>query len=117
MRVICFLFVFTCAALSSACTSDEARGRELYEQHGCAVCHGVEGRGDGPSAKRLAVPPRDLTDMRFYREGASSDAIAKSIRAGAGRNNAMPAFADITPEEARQIGAWLVSIQRSPIAR
>ncbi|HEU5320668.1 MAG TPA: CopD family protein, partial [Methylomirabilota bacterium] len=33
-----------------------ARGRELYEQN-CTQCHGLTGRGDGPLAKTLAVPP------------------------------------------------------------
>ena len=29
----------------------------------CATCHGVEGRGNGPMAKVLAIPPRDLTQL------------------------------------------------------
>jgi high-affinity iron transporter len=116
MRFNLIVLAALCLALT-ACSDDVTRGRELYAEHGCAVCHGAEGRGDGPSAKRLATPPRDLTNMRLYREGASSDAIAKTIRSGSGRNNAMPAFTDITPDEARQIGEWLVSLQKSPIAQ
>lgn len=114
MRLSLFAGMCLCV-LSGACASDEARGHELYLQHGCAVCHGTDARGHGPSAGRLATPPRDLTNMRQYRQGASSEDIAASIRAGSGRNNAMPAFSDLTPDEARQIGAWLVSIQRSPV--
>ncbi len=35
------------------------RGRELFELH-CAVCHGSEGRGDGPAAPLLFPPVRDF---------------------------------------------------------
>lgn len=35
-------------------------GRVLYEQH-CQVCHGPEGRGDGPQAAQLMPRPADLS--------------------------------------------------------
>ena len=37
-----------------------ARGQLLFAQH-CVSCHGVTGRGDGPSAAALRPPPPDLT--------------------------------------------------------
>jgi putative copper resistance protein D len=37
-----------------------AHGAKLYATH-CAVCHGAEGRGDGPAAAGLDRPPADLT--------------------------------------------------------
>jgi mono/diheme cytochrome c family protein len=49
-----------------------ARGRELYEQN-CTQCHGVTGRGDGPLADTLSIPPADFkqhvpfhTDLFFF---------------------------------------------------
>ena len=41
-------------------TAATAQGRTLYKTH-CAVCHGTTGRGDGPLAFRLNVPPPDVT--------------------------------------------------------
>ncbi len=35
-------------------------GRVVYERN-CVPCHGVEGRGRGPEADRLNVPPADFT--------------------------------------------------------
>jgi putative copper export protein/mono/diheme cytochrome c family protein len=37
-----------------------AHGAALYAQD-CAGCHGAEGRGDGPLAKGMDIPPADLT--------------------------------------------------------
>jgi mono/diheme cytochrome c family protein len=37
-----------------------AEGAALYELH-CQVCHGPEGRGDGPGAVNLMPPPADFT--------------------------------------------------------
>src|SRR5208282_3202743 len=37
-----------------------ASGKEMYASY-CAVCHGTEGKGGGPAASALKVPPTDLT--------------------------------------------------------
>jgi len=39
-----------------------ASGTEMYKTY-CAVCHGVDGKGSGPAADALKVPPTDLTTM------------------------------------------------------
>jgi mono/diheme cytochrome c family protein len=36
-----------------------ASGTEMYKTY-CAVCHGVDGRGNGPAAEALKVPATDL---------------------------------------------------------
>ena len=35
----------------------------------CAVCHGKEGKGDGPAAKSLAKTPADLTKLAARNNG------------------------------------------------
>ncbi len=40
-------------------------GATLYPQH-CASCHGADGRGDGPAAKGLRIPPADLTQEHLW---------------------------------------------------
>ena len=37
-----------------------ASGKQMYSTY-CAVCHGADGRGNGPAASALKVPPTDLT--------------------------------------------------------
>lgn len=53
---------------------DPASGQSLYLQS-CARCHGVDGKGDGPDAKRLYPKPRDLTSGVFkFRSTATGTA-------------------------------------------
>jgi mono/diheme cytochrome c family protein len=37
-------------------------GQANYKAY-CAACHGVSGKGDGPAASALKVPPTDLTRL------------------------------------------------------
>ena len=37
-----------------------ASGPEMYKTY-CAVCHGTDGKGNGPAASALKVPPSNLT--------------------------------------------------------
>ncbi len=36
-----------------------ARGRQMYELH-CLVCHGAQGRGDGPVGRKFVPQPMEL---------------------------------------------------------
>ncbi|HEX3322328.1 MAG TPA: c-type cytochrome [Terriglobales bacterium] len=39
-----------------------ASGEEMYNTY-CAVCHAKDGKGNGPAAEALKVPPPDLTQL------------------------------------------------------
>jgi mono/diheme cytochrome c family protein len=46
-----------------------AAGKPAFEQN-CAVCHGREGKGDGPAMNLLTVKPADLTQISKRSNGA-----------------------------------------------
>jgi mono/diheme cytochrome c family protein len=39
-----------------------ASGPQMYATY-CATCHGQDGKGNGPAAKALKIPPVDLTTL------------------------------------------------------
>jgi len=45
-----------------------ASGKEMFKTY-CAVCHGVDGTGNGPAAQALKVPPSDLTRLSQKNDG------------------------------------------------
>jgi mono/diheme cytochrome c family protein len=47
-------------------------GKDLFVQY-CAVCHGKEGKGDGPAAAALKSAPTDLTQISKRNKGTFPD--------------------------------------------
>jgi len=43
-------------------------GEQMYVNY-CASCHGVNGKGDGPAAAALKMPPTDLTALSRNNHG------------------------------------------------
>lgn len=61
----------------------------------CSTCHGAGGRGDGPVAGDLPVPPADLTMLAARNGGAfPRDAVIAQVYGYPGRYHGamMPAF-------------------------
>ncbi len=48
-------------------------GKQMYANY-CASCHGVNGKGDGPAAAALKMPPTDLTVLSKNNNGKFPDA-------------------------------------------
>lgn len=107
------LTVIACGAGSSPSEAASPGGRELYVQNGCAVCHGADGRGDGPVAATLDPPPRDLRDPSTYRVGASLEEVASTIEKGVlvFGGSGMPAYPHIPAEERLELARYIVSLQ------
>ena len=89
---------------------DTPTGTRVFAQR-CAVCHGPDGRGNGPAAPSLIPRPRDFTRGQFKYKSTPvgqppSDAdLIRTISTGL-RASAMPYWQDIlSAEEIREVAA------------
>ncbi len=82
------------------------QGKKLFADTGCARCHGVAGRADGPSAPTLKddwsnpINPADLTRPWTFRGGPTRTDIFRAISTGL-TGTPMPGFMDALSEEQR----------------
>lgn len=59
-------------------------GKDLYLRH-CAVCHGLDGSGNGPLTAAMKIAPADLTRIAARHDGTFPSAkVADVIRNGGG---------------------------------
>jgi len=59
-------------------------GKEMFNSY-CAVCHGKDGKGNGPAASAMKTPPIDLTALASKNGGKYPSAhVAAVIRGQAG---------------------------------
>ena len=81
IMALLILFGFQSAAFCVSAKPTQAyEGRRLFVSY-CQLCHGLDGKGDGPLAKRLKISPADLTTTIRAR----SDTVLKKIITGVGR--------------------------------
>jgi len=81
----------------SAPSSEIAQGKELFQSN-CTSCHGDQGRGDGPQAAGLSVPPPDLTNQSFMAQKTGED-FFQAITNGVSPD--MPGYADQLSDDQR----------------
>lgn len=124
MRVVAgLLLILTLAAVSNihAAPPPAYEGQRLYISY-CQLCHGVDGKGDGPLAKVMEINPVDLN--RTVR--ARSDTILTKIITGEGKqtitgrdrhnllSDAMPEWKDVFDEsQIKALIAYLRFLGRS----
>ena len=66
----------------SIAVTSAASGQEMFIAY-CAVCHGKEGRGDGPAASEFKTPPTNLTLLSLNNNGKFPTAyVTQVIRTG-----------------------------------
>jgi mono/diheme cytochrome c family protein len=59
-----------------------ASGRDMFNSY-CATCHGKDGKGNGPAASALKIPPANLTQLAKKNNGKfPGDHVATVLRNG-----------------------------------
>jgi mono/diheme cytochrome c family protein len=87
-RVWLVLPLLILIACSKAPSGDVAAGKAKFDQN-CALCHGPEGKGDGPGSKGLNPQPRNFHDAA-YMSGRTDEQLHKVIKEGGAANGFSP---------------------------
>jgi len=99
--IFCIALGFSCCGLSVPVLPLAAEKTTVLFQELCAVCHGVGGKGDGPSARGLEPKPADFTNCQAMAKD-SDEVLLKIIKGGGqsvGRSTVMPAWGDALSEQ------------------
>jgi cytochrome c oxidase cbb3-type subunit 2 len=96
-----------------ALTDADARAGKATYLRECSACHGERGDGNGPAAAFLDPRPRDFTKRMFkLRTTASGQPPATAdvlkVLANGIPGSAMPAFNFLSPDERRQVAAYVL---------
>jgi mono/diheme cytochrome c family protein len=81
-------------------TYAEREGKRLYE-HYCAVCHGLQGKGDGFNAYNLSPRPKDIAEKGYF-DSVTNDWLKQVVSLGGRgvkRSVLMPAYGSTLNEE------------------
>lgn len=99
-----------------------ARGKQLYIDAGCVDCHGVKGKGDGPSAPDLKdelgypILPNDFTRGIFKGGGKEEEIYLRMMTGLAG--TPMPSYEGVfTPEEGWDVVHYIHTLSEGKVAQ
>jgi mono/diheme cytochrome c family protein len=99
-------------------TADRIKeGRVLFQKLECWKCHGVTGRGNGPSADTLTddlnrpIKPFNFHDSQRFKCGSTDEAMYRDFMTGLD-GSPMPSFSDnVKPDEAWALVMYLRTLQ------
>jgi mono/diheme cytochrome c family protein len=95
------LAFFTIVLAETQISAASDSGKKLFDDK-CALCHGRNGKGDGPAAAALSPKPVDFKSSKFW-QSTSDKKIADTIRNGHG---VMPAF-DLSDDQIQAVIDYL----------
>lgn len=84
-----------------------ALGDEIYVDQ-CLMCHGSQGRGDGPAARFEDPPPQDLTREEWeYAVDKSVESIVRVLNEGVDGTGMVSFSGTLTAEEIHAVAVWV----------
>ena len=75
MRPALAIAALLAVAIGTPAEAAASDGARVYAER-CAVCHGDDGRGDGPAAAALVPKPRNLRDAAYWKDRTPAAVVA-----------------------------------------
>jgi mono/diheme cytochrome c family protein len=107
-QLLVVVALFSVTALAEAPRGNPTAGKAVFLQN-CVVCHGPEGKGDGPAAAGLNPKPANFTEAA--RQASTEEKQLKVVTNGgaaAKLSPMMPGFGDsLSDQQVRDVVAYL----------
>ncbi|MGD8331556.1 MAG: cytochrome c [Acidobacteriota bacterium] len=85
-------------------------GKTVYTDQ-CESCHGAEGKGDGPAARFLQPPARDLSAGEFeYATDGTVESVAGVVRSGVDDTGMTPFEGQLNDDEITAVATYVVNV-------
>jgi mono/diheme cytochrome c family protein len=95
--------------LPVAAAGDPAKGKEIFEKN-CMVCHGPQGKGDGPTGKMLKPPAADLTSAASKKK---SEADLRQVVENGKPGTAMPSWkSQLSQAELNDLLGYVMTLRK-----
>ena len=88
---------------------DAAKGRALYEKH-CLVCHGPQGRGDGPAGRMLKPPAADFTTPESKKKSEAD--LLPVVENGKPGTAMGPWKSQLSPAELKDVMGYVITLRK-----
>lgn len=96
-------------APGQAVSGDSAKGKVVYEKH-CVLCHGLQGKGDGPTGKVIQPPAADFTSARSKKKSPAE--LLKVIEEGKA-DTAMVAWKrQLSDQDLQNVLAYVLTLRQ-----
>jgi mono/diheme cytochrome c family protein len=87
---------------------DPAKGKVLYDKY-CVVCHGAQGKGDGPAGRMLKPPAADFTSAASKKK--SETELAQVVQNGKPGTAMGPWKGQLSQAELTEVLAYVMGLR------
>lgn len=117
IKSVATLFTLGIMTISFNAAADYSRSYEGYKLFNsyCFICHGVNGKGDGPLAMKLDSRPTDLTNNALLKNKSDNDIyqmIAGTVRHGGSNMPKWRVGIAISPSQIKGLVAYIRYLHR-----
>ena len=96
--------------IRSVDAADLAKGKGLYEKH-CMVCHGSQGKGDGPTGRMLKPPAADFTSAASKKKSEAE--LTQIIENGKPGTAMGPWKGPLSPADLSDLLVYVMTLRKS----